>query len=537
MSGHKEKSVAEAFAEAMNAYQNGNGAEARRLAKRIADHHPTFGGAHYLLGLLSLDRAQGKQAAGHLAKAITITPRQPVLHMAMGRALELTGDVAEACLHFRTVLGLMPHHAEAHARLGNGLRLLGKRDEAMAQCREAVAQDPAHADAWNCLAGLLQEAGQPAEAAEAARKALALRPDWPAALNNYGVALKELGRLTEAAVILEGAVELRPSHAGARANLAAVYRALDRLADARSQAEAGTRADPRHAESWMELGLVRQALKHSDGAAAAFERAVAAKPDLAKAWFCLGEARRQQNKPDLARKAYGHYLVLDPADHCGAALGLALAGGTNAPAKPPEAYVRKLFDDYAERFDDSLVGKLEYRAPTVLGQALAEVLGPVSGLDVVDIGCGTGLAAPVLKPLAGRLDGVDLSPAMIAKAAERGLYDHLETGDVVAYLEARPGSVDLVAAADVLVYLGDLEPIFVAAAKALRDGGTLAFTAEKNDERAWVLGPTQRYAHSPAYIRAHAEAAGFTVALLEDAVTRHEAGQPVPGLVAVLRKS
>lgn len=531
------KSVAETFAEAMSAYQDGKTAEARRLTRKLVERHPDFGGAHYLLGLLALDHGQGKAAAGHLARAITITPGQAVLHLTMGRALDLSGNHAEACLHYRTALSLTPDHAEAHARLGQGLRRLGKPGEAVSHCRRAVALDPAHAEAWNSLGGLLQETGQPAEAADCLRRALALRPDWPAALNNYGVALKDLGRLDEAATILEGAVGLRPAHGGSRANLAAVYRALGRLDDARAQAEAGTRAEPRNPDAWLELGLARQAEGYPDGAAAAFERAVAIAPKNVRAWFCLGEIRRSRGLADQARKAYDRCLTLDPADRFGAALGLALAVGTAAPDRAPAAYVRQLFDDYADRFDEALIGGLDYRAPALLAQALAAALGPVGGLTVLDAGCGTGLAAGMLRPLAARLDGIDLSPAMIAKAGERGLYDHLQTGDIVAALAAGGIRYDLIVAADVLVYLGDLAPLLAAAHAVLAPRGAFAFTVEKTDARAWILGPKQRYAHSAAYLGQAAAAAGFDVALMEDAVTRHDAGLPVPGLVVVLRKA
>lgn len=526
-------SVAQTFAGAMAAYQSGRTAEARRTARRLVETTPGFGGAHYLLGLLALDAGQGKRAAESLARAIAITPGQAILHLAMGRALDLSGDSAEACLQFRTVLSLMPGHADAHAHLGLLLRRLAKPGEAIDHCRRAVAADPGHSEAWNTLAGLLLEAGQPAEAAAAARRALDLRPDWPAALNNFGVALCELGRVAEAAAILERAVEARPNHAGSRANLAAAYRALGRLGDARVQAERATRLDRRSAEAWLELGLIHQAGHQAAAAAAAFERSVAA-AGQPRGWYCLAEARRALGETEKAAEAYGRCLELDAADRHGAALGLALVGGAAAPAKAPEAYVRQLFDDYADKFDNALVDKLEYRAPALLAQALARVLGDAGGLAVLDAGCGTGLAAPVLKPLAERLEGVDLSPAMVAKAALRGLYDDVFTGELVDTLAQRPERYDLVVAADVLVYLGDLAPTFRAARAALRSGGAFAFTVEKTDGAGYELGPRHRYAHAEPYLRRLAAEAGFTVALCDDAVTRRDAGADVEGLVVVL---
>lgn len=536
MQPEQTKSVGAFFAEAMQAYEDGHSGEAKRLAKRLTEAAPKFGGAHYLLGLLALDAGQGKRAAESLACAIAITPGQPVLHLAMGRALEMTGEVAEAALHYRTVLSLDAGHAEAHARLGELLGRQGRRDEAIAHCRAAIAASPVHAEALNRLGALLTEAGRAEEACGILRRALELRPDWPAALNNFGAALRDAGRLDAAATILEGAVELRPDHAGTRANLAGIYRALGRLDDARAQAERGTKGNPRALECWLELGLTRQAGGHWEGAAAAYERATAAAPKSARAWYCLGEARRELGQGTRAIKAYEKALKLDPADLHGAALGLALAGGGPTPDKAPEAYVRQLFDDYADRFDQALVEKLDYCAPQLLADALARTLSRRDGLAVMDAGCGTGLAAPVLKPYATRLDGVDLSQAMVERAAERRLYDELVVGELVGTLAGRVGRYDLVVAADVLVYLGDLGPVMGAAHAALTSGGAFAFTVEKAEDAAtYMLGAKQRYAHAAEYVRDTAQAAGFSVALMEDAVTRRDGGRDVPGLVVVLR--
>ncbi len=523
------------FAKAMAAYEDGHDGEARRLARRLADAQPQFGGAHYLLGLLALRQGQGKRAAESLARAIAITPGQPPLHLAMAQALESTGDRAEAMLHYRMVIQAIPSHAEAHARLGILLADMGERDDAITHCRAAIAADPIHAEALNTLGALLSEAGQHAEARDMLARALAQRPDWPAALNNYGVVLRDLGALPQAEVILSGSLELRPNHAPTMINLASVLRGQGRLDDARALAEKATRLQSRNADGWLELGLIRQAQDHPEGAAAAFDRATIANPELARAWFCLGQSYRALGEPHRVVHALTRYLELDPADQHGAGLLLALAGGAPVPAQAPAAYVRQLFDDYANHFDHALVDKLEYRAPQLLARALEQVMGLPHSLAVMDAGCGTGLMAPLLRPLAARLDGVDLSGAMVAKARERGLYDTLDEADLVSTLADRPGQYDLIAAADVLVYLGDLEPVIAAARRALKAGGHFAFTVERADTAtSYVLGPKQRYAHAPAYIRTIAAAQGFTTALMDNVVPRRDGGQDVPGLAVVL---
>ena len=530
--------IGDSFAKAMKAYESGKAQTARKLATRLAEDHPGFGGGHYLLGLLALERRHCRQAISHFARAIAITPDQPAPHFAMGRALEASDDINSAMLHYRAVLTHDPRHAEAHARLGDLLRRSGKIDQAIEHCRATLAVLPDHAEAHHCLGALLLEQGEAEQALPHLKQALAARPDWPAALNNTALALHRLGRLDEAAVLAAGAIELAPDRAGFRANLAAIHRAAGRLDQARIEAETATRRDPHCADGWIELGLARQAMGHIEGAAAAFERAVTAAPDLPRAHWCLAEAAMAQGQTERAARHYRACLELDAEDRFGAALRLSLATGGATPDKAPTAYVRQLFDDYADRFDTQLMERLDYRAPAVLGAALARSLGSAVDLDVIDIGCGTGLAAPMLRPLARRLIGIDLSAAMAAKARQRGLYDEVAVGELEARLHAEPLAYDLVVAADVLVYFGDLGGVTAAAHCALKPGGAFAFTVERagDDVASYALGAKSRYAHAGPYLRALADQYGFTVALLEPAATRRDDGADVPGWVAVLKK-
>ncbi len=529
--------IAEAFSHAMRTWEDGNAAEARRLARKIADSNPGFGGAHYLLGLIALQQGQARKAAEHLSRAVTADPTQTVPRLALGRALEAQDSLNTAILQYRAILAAEPAHAEAHARLGDLLGRTGKIDEAITHCRHAIAANPRHAEALCTLGGLLHQRGCNEEAARCLEQALELRPDRAVALHNYGLVLRALGQSERAVAILGGAVELRRDHAGSRANLAGALRDLGRLDDARIQAERATKIASHDPAGWLELGLVRKLQGMPEGAAAAFERAVAADPASVEAHWCLAEIRRDLGDNARAANHYRRCLELDPDDRHGATLGLAQVGAAPMPDQAPNAYVRQLFDDYAEKFDAALVDKLGYRAPALLADALSRTLERKRDLDVLDAGCGTGLAAPVLRPLAARLDGVDLSPSMVDKARQRGLYDDLAVGELGAALTRRPERYDLVAAADVLVYFGDLGPVLSAAHAALRPGGVFAFTVERAEDcSSYVLGSKNRYAHAPDYVRALAEAAGFQVALAEPAVTRQEAGADVPGLVVALRK-
>ena len=208
-----------------------------------------------------------------------------------------------------------------------------------------------------------------------------------------------------------------------------------------------------------------------------------------------------------------------------------------APAQVPSQSVADLFDRYAGTFDEHLRGKLGYRAPELIAAAVEANRTSGAGMDVLDLGCGTGLCGPLLRPMAKTLVGVDLSPGMIDKARERGVYDRLEVGDLIETLRRSPRAYDLLVAADVFVYLGDLAPTFEAAAAALRPGGLLVFTVEAatKGDRYQLQQASRRYAHSQGYLRRLAGMYGFETCSLTGIEARVDAGRPVSGYLAVLR--
>ena len=266
------------------------------------------------------------------------------------------------------------------------------------------------------------------------------------------------------------------------------------------------------------------------------EQALELGADWAPAWFALGQAREKLGLRGEAAVAYARTLGLDPADIQGAGPRLARLEGRAVGGLPP-AYVARLFDDYAPRFDQHLTEALGYRGPQVIVAALDEVA-PGRRFDVaLDLGCGSGLMGRALRGRVGRLVGVDLSGGMVAKARETGLYDELAVGDLVAFLECRPaGGAALCVAADTLVYLGDLTRVARAAAAALTPGGLFVFTVESGEDAPFALGEGLRFRHSDAHLREAAEAAGFVVATHSGVSTRREAGAAIAGRLAALRK-
>jgi predicted TPR repeat methyltransferase len=274
-------------------------------------------------------------------------------------------------------------------------------------------------------------------------------------------------------------------------------------------------------------------------AADLFAQAVEAAPRFAPAFFALGEARRRLGDVAAAVAAFREALRIDPQDHCGAALHLARLGERDAGEAMSAAYVRTLFDQYAPTFDAAL-DRLAYRAPLELRQAVERWWGNAGRFapcgEALDIGCGTGLAGAAFRPLASRLVGIDLSPAMVAAARAKAIYDRLETGDLVTLLaaeHARGAVYDLVIAADVFVYLPDLTPAAAAVARVLGPGSAFAFTVETHQGGVVELGQALRYRHGKDHVRAAVGAAGLRLVELSPMTTRIEAQNEVPGLLAL----
>ncbi len=493
--------LAQALAEAFGHLDAGRLPEARRLAREIERIQPAAPGLRYLQGLLALAAGDGRKAAQHLAGALRQTPDAPPPLLAMARAQVRQSRFEPAEAVYRRLIALAPDLAEAYDEWG-ALRLATDQPEAaLLLFDRAAALRPALGHSWNCL----------------------------------GLAQRALGRWDEAARSFAHAIDAEGASATAHANLAAVLRHLRRPSESVVAARRAVALQPEVVGHWLELGQAERDAGNLAAAVAAFARAAGLDDGCIEAVWLQGECLAASGRRDEATACYRRVLAQDPADRFGAVLALAQLGAP-PPPQAPAAFVRTLFDQYADRFEREMVEGLHYRGPQLLAAAVVRTLGD-GPFDVFDAGCGTGLLGRALRPLAGRLDGVDLSPRMVGKAQGSGLYDEVRAGDLVAVLAARPALYDLVAATDVLIYLGDLQAVFAAAARALRPGGGFAFTIEAHGGDGYLLQDSRRFAHGLPYLRQQAAAAGFVWLSSEETSIRDDRGQPVPGYVVVLRKN
>lgn len=490
----------------------------------------------------ALQRALLLHQAGQLDNALAAyraileyAPRHAnTLHL-LGVVLKQQGDAAGAVMWIERAIAIDPRQATMHCNLGAAWQALGKPERALASYDAALALTPGYALAWSNRGNSLRSLGEPADACISYRRALALRPDYPEALCNLAIALHALGDDAQALAAANQALTLRPRAVDALCAAGNALHGLQRYADAVDQFSRALAVDVHHAQAWCWRAISLHKLQQFDAAVDDYRRAIALRPAFADAFHFMGNALHALGRNADALAAWRAALALGGDAHQ-LEFAIATQAGGAPPAAAPAAYVTALFDDYAERFDAHLVEALAYRTPALIGAAL-DALGLPGALDTLDLGCGTGLCAPVLRARARRLTGVDLSSKMLEKARARGAYDVLACADIGAWLESCAETFDLAVAADVLVYFGDLAPLMRQVSARLNAGGWFACSVETHAGSGFVLQTSSRYAHAPDYLQAVALAAGLRVHAAQAAILRHDRGEAVHGAVLLLQKT
>lgn len=338
-------------------------------------------------------------------------------------------------------------------------------------------------------------------------------------------------RWNEAGTAYEHALALNPEgSAQAWYRLGNVREEQGRDAEALDCFEKAVALEPGHARAWNNLGGARQRLGRP-AAIDAYQRSIAADPDLVQPRVNLGRLYSGRGEHDLAADCFRRGLERHPDDPV--LIHLADAASGHATRRASAAYVRRLFDDAAPKFEHNLVDTLGYHVPKDLVALALPLLRP--GARVIDIGCGTGLVGAALAGMDAQLEGVDLSPRMLVLARARGVYARLHEGDLVEFLGAMDArSAHAVFATDVFLYIGDLEPVFSAAARVLAPGGIFAFSVEELGEGDYRLMPHGHYAQSTTYLRTLAARHGMAEQRMERVALRREGAELVSGWLAVL---
>jgi predicted TPR repeat methyltransferase len=399
-------------------------------------------------------------------------------------------------------LVLSPNRVEAHLGRGNVFCEESRHEEAGMAYDLAVALKPDFAEAWLGRGNLMLKTKRHSEALAAYDEALALAPHLAEAELGRGSVLRTHKRHDEALLAYDAALKLKPDFA----------------------------------KAFLGRGDVLYDLKRYGEALVAFDLAIALKSDLSSAWLGRGDVLRVMDRAPDAIAAYRRSLALG-ADAELINYYLAALGAAPSPGLSPARYIVGLFDMYADTFDRDLIDNLNYQSPRLLAQIIARTVPADARLDILDIGCGTGLMGQCLRALKLTLTGVDLSSKMLEAARQRGIYDRLIESDIVAFLSTLSDQFDLVVSTDVFIYIGDLSAVFAGVRRALRNDGLFCFSVEAAREGDFVLQPTLRYAHSRPYLSRLAEQNGLIITTVEPHAVRREAQTSIAGYNVVMRCS
>ena len=414
----------------------------------------------------------------------------------------------------------------------------GDWNEAEAIYDAVLQREPDRADVLNFMGILKHQRGDLAAAAALMRRVVELQPDADGVWNNLGNVLIRQEQIDEAAMAFKRSLELVPSPA-AWANLARVFRRRQEWKLSEQACYEALAMQPDHGPATHNLALAYILQNRIEEGVATALRAM------------------QLLAPNEQRRQLYSQLLLVSGEHAQAAVilrawlvqepdnpyvqhHLAACTGEGAPERASDAYVEKVFDNFAPSFDVKLA-HLHYRAPQVVADAVAAALpAPAAQLAIADIGCGTGLCGPLLKPWSRRLVGCDLSGGMLERASQRGAYDELHKAELTAFLRERPAAYDLIVSADTLNYFGELRDVAASAHGALRPGGLFVFTLEAlraGEQGPYKLQDHGRYAHDGAHARRVFEAAGLAVDEPVAAVLRDEGEEPARGWLIVARRA
>jgi len=419
----------------------------------------------------------------------------------IGTACAESGRVEDALIIFNCLKLAKPDDSRVSYNLGYLYAIEGKFQDALECFHKALEYSPNDVEILTNYANTLHELKCYEDAIVYFDKALVLNPDYAEAYANKGNTLNELKRYAEAITHCEKAIFLNPDYAEAYANKGNTLKELKRYGEAITQYDKALRLSPHNASYFYKKALINISLNHYDLAIDNLENSI---------------------KYKYNRIGHAEYV-------------LSALKPENGLKPMPKDFVADLFDKYADSFDEHLVQMLQYNSPEILFGILD--CGTSSKYDILDMGCGTGLMGKLLKPYASRLVGVDLSKEMLSKAALTEAYDELVEDDVQEFLTRCDAEFDLVVSADVFIYIGKLDDIFMNASRLIKNKGLFCFSLEKLQTGMFSLSPrTLRFSHSKDYIHMLALQHNFVIKNYLEAPIRQENQVDVDGYYFLLQK-
>ena len=479
------------------------------------------------------------------------------------------GRIKEASSLYEEVLAAVHDNPCANFNLATIYHDSGELRKAIACYKKVLANDADNFQVLYNLASAYRDNGFLEQSAITFQRALEVDSQHPDIHYNLGILYHQLNFLEESSLRFKETLKLEPEHFPSLYNLGAICferKLYDKALEYYNRAHS---CDLNDLDCCYNLGLTHFHLGDYEEAASCYEQVLLKTPEDAALYNTLGTVYRHLNDYKKAVKYHQKALDLKP-DYGNALTNLAivfqilgntrkaitcfersvelgydvesaeymitaLTGGSRSSA--PRSYVERLFDNYAVDFDKSLVKGLNYDVPAKL-YALHESLfhSNTKYRHVIDLGCGTGLAGEQFRDVAVTLTGVDLSSKMIEQSKRKGIYNNLHHDDTVDFLKNSTSSYDLVLAADVIVYIGEIDPLFSAVADKISPNGLFLFSIEENEGEGYRLRQSGRYAYNRKYIKEISVKHGFLVEYAWSTNLRKEKDEWIKGCLFALKK-
>ncbi len=477
------------------------------------------------------------EAVSIYQEVLSLEPENIYACFNLGMIKQNNGELPEAISCFSTVLEHEPDNFQVLYRLANACRDQGCWEKAAAAYRGALTQEWQHPDIHYNLGLVHYHQGEMESAICCYQEAVRQDKSHAAAFYNLGIIHFEQGAYDLATKCYRQSLAVCPDDVDTHYNLAVTQTAQGNLEGAAGHYLNALELAPGDAELHNALGIVFKQLKELERAKACFRKAIALRPDYGAAYTNLAIIFHTADQTELAIECYSKAIEFGHQTESADYMLAALTGSNRDSA--PRGYVRDLFDSYADNFEKNLTDELGYNSPDLLREIAGKLLGPGQLFQRgADLGCGTGLVGSRFRDIAKHMIGIDLSGKMLDKAAAKGVYNELHCGDINEFLDEYDGSFDLLVAADVLIYQGDLDPFFKSVDGCVEPNGYLLFSIEK------LLGPgirhlqaSGRYAYSREYLFGLAENYGYSVEVCQEVDLRKEKGQWLKGLIFALRKN
>lgn len=445
-------------------------------------------------------------------------------------------NLAEGINCFRQAIYYAKNDASYYNNLSNALKKQGDLAQARQYLHHAITLSPNYAEAFNNLGSLYYTEGRYQEAIPYFEKAIRLNPNYYEPHYNLANSLIKENLIHQAISHYQTVIKMQPHHLNAQQNLAMAYITIGNLTEALPYLEMAVQNNPEHAELHAQLADLYLEFGNTVQAIALLEKALSLAPQQATWHHNLAILYLREQNREQALLHFKATLDKDPNNQTACHMVNALT--TTSIENAPMQYVTDLFNQYAQFYNRHVKEKLNYKVPELLRQAIGNYYQErLKTMQILDIGCGTGLCSIYFRELAQYLVGIDISIEMLLQAKALNAYDALCCGNI---LQSIPGEAkacfDLIIAADVLVYCGELEQIFNLCSTTIKVDGIFAFTVEQLGQANYQLQKTGRFAHSAEYIQTLAKKYNLVIVSQQNIVLRMQHNQPILGWLFLLVK-